>query len=150
MHLCPGTVTVKKVLSPFDAQSGGQIGSVSICDVRVLPQKHWDLFIGVQPDAPGHQHRPVLVTSQLDVVGRLGALLLFLGHRCAAVGSWRHLQRHLRISDMTKGSRVNRFKRLSCMLNEWKFKVPNRPFESMLRCIEDTTPTDYKHRLLGK
>lgn len=93
MHLYPATVTtVKKVLSPFDAQSGGQIGSVSICDVRVLPQKDWDLFIGVQPDAPGHQHRPVLVPSQLDVVGRLGALLLFLGHRGAAVGSWTHLE----------------------------------------------------------
>lgn len=140
----------KKVLSPFDAQSGGQIGSVSICDVWVLPQKHWDLFIGVQPDAPGHQHRPVLVTSQLDVVGRLGALLLFLRHRCAAVGSWRHLQRHLWISDTTMGCRVNRFKILSCMFNELKVKVPNRQFESMLRCSEDTTSTDYKHRLLGR
>lgn len=75
----------KRVASPFDAQSGGQIGSVSVCDVRVLPQEHWDLLIGVQPDAPGHQHRPGLVTSQLHVVGSLGVLLLFLRHGRAGV-----------------------------------------------------------------
>lgn len=84
------------VVSPFDAQSGGQIGSVSVCDVRVLPQKQWDLLIGVQPDTPGHQHRPVLVTPQLDVVGSLGILLLLLRHRRVGVCSgqtysWRHL-----------------------------------------------------------
>lgn len=73
------------LVSPFDAQSGGQIGSVPVCDVGVLPQEQGDLFIGVQPDAPGHQHRPVLITSQLDVVGSLGILLLFLRHRCAGV-----------------------------------------------------------------
>lgn len=73
-------------LSPLDAESGGQVGPVPVCDVRVLPQERWDLLIGVQPDAPGHQHRPVLVTSQLDVVGSLGILLLFLRHCWAGVG----------------------------------------------------------------
>lgn len=73
------------MVSPFDAEPGGQVGSVSVCDVGVLPQEHGDLLIGVEPDAPGHQHRPVLVTSQLDVVGSLAILLLFLRHRCAAV-----------------------------------------------------------------
>lgn len=66
--------------SPFNAQSGGQVGSVSICDVGVLPQKQRDLFIGVQSDSSRHQHRPVLITSQLNVVCRLSALLGFLRH----------------------------------------------------------------------
>lgn len=69
--------------SPFDAQPGGQVGSVSICDVGVLPQEQWDLFISVQPDTSRHQHRPILITSQLNVVRRLGILLEFLGHCCA-------------------------------------------------------------------
>lgn len=66
--------------SPFDAEPGGQVGSVAVRDVRVLPQEHWDLFVGVQPDAPGHQHRPVLVTAQLNVVSGLGALLRLVRH----------------------------------------------------------------------
>lgn len=66
--------------SPFDAQFGGQVCSVSICDVRVFPQKPWNLFIGVQSDPSRHQHRPVLITSQLNVVCSLGALLGFLWH----------------------------------------------------------------------
>lgn len=68
---------------PFDAQSGGQVSSVSICDVGVFPQKHRDLFVGVQSDTSGHQHRPILITSQFYVVWRLGALLGFLRHGCA-------------------------------------------------------------------
>lgn len=67
-------------LSPLDAEPGGQVGSVAIRDVGVLPQEHRDLLVGVQPDPSGHQHRPVLVTSQFNVVGRLGTLLGFLGH----------------------------------------------------------------------
>lgn len=66
--------------SPFDAQSGGQVGSVSICDVGVLPQKHRDLFVGVQSDTSGHQHRPILITSKLDIVRGLGTFLEFLRH----------------------------------------------------------------------
>lgn len=64
-----------KVKPPFDAQPGGQIGSVSVGDVGVLPQEPWDLLVGVEPDTPGNQHGPVLVPSQLDVVGGLATLL---------------------------------------------------------------------------
>lgn len=66
--------------SPFDAQPGGQVGSVSIRDVGVLPQKRWDLLVGVQSDPSGHQYRPVLITPQLDVVRSLSILLELLGH----------------------------------------------------------------------
>lgn len=66
--------------SPLDAQSGGEVGSVSIRDVGILPEKSWDLLVGVQSDSSRHQHRPVLITSQLDVVCSLGALLGFLRH----------------------------------------------------------------------
>lgn len=66
--------------SPLDAEPGGQVGSVSVRDVGVLPQEHRDLLVRVQPDPARHQHRPVLVTSQFNVVGRLGTLLGLLGH----------------------------------------------------------------------
>jgi len=53
--------------------------SVSVCDVRVLLQKPWDLLIGVQADPSGHEHRPVLVAAQLDVMGALERVLRHLG-----------------------------------------------------------------------
>lgn len=87
----------KTGVSPFDAQPGGQIGSVPVGDVGVVPQEDRDLLVGVEADAPGHQHGPVLVTSQLHVVGSLATLLLFLRHGRAGVcfgktpkTQWRH------------------------------------------------------------
>lgn len=71
---------VERSLTPFNAQSGGQVGSVSVCDVGVLPQEPWDLLVGVEPDAAGNQNGPVLVTSQLDVVSSLVVLLHLLRH----------------------------------------------------------------------
>lgn len=66
----------------LEAEFGGQVSPVAVCDVGVLLEEGGDLFIGVQSYSLRYEHRPVVVTAQLHVVGRLQQLL-------------RHLQQHL-------------------------------------------------------
>lgn len=81
-HFIINTVrqTIKKNLSPnltppLQAEFGGQVSSVSICDVRVFFEEEGDLFVGVQSYPLGCEHRPVLVAAQLYVVGSFQQLL---------------------------------------------------------------------------
>lgn len=67
------------------AEFGGQVGPVAVCDVGVFFEKEGDLFVGVKSDPLGDQHRPALVAAQLYVVGSLKQLL-------------GHLQQHLVLS----------------------------------------------------
>lgn len=62
-------------LLPPQAEFGGQVSPVAICDEGVFSQEEGDLFVGVQPYPLGYQHRPVLVAAQLDEVGSLQQLL---------------------------------------------------------------------------
>lgn len=73
---------VRQYKNTLQAEFGGQVSPVSVCDVRVFFEEEGDLFISVQSYPLGYQHRPVLVTAQLYVVGSLQQLL-------------RHLQQHL-------------------------------------------------------
>lgn len=59
---------------PLDAEPGGQVGPVAVGDVGVVFEGHGDLLVGVEADAAGHQHRPVLVAAQLDVMRALEQL----------------------------------------------------------------------------
>lgn len=65
-------------LSPLQAESGGQVSPVAICDVRIFFEEEGDLFIGVQSYPLGYQHGPVLVVSQLYIVGSFQQLLRHL------------------------------------------------------------------------
>ena len=60
---------------PSQAEFGGQMGPVAVCDVGVFFEKQGDLLIGVQSYPLGDQHRPVLVAAQLHVLGSLQQLL---------------------------------------------------------------------------
>lgn len=62
-------------LSPLQAESGGQVSPVAICDVRIFFEEKGDLFVGVQSYPLGYQHGPVLVVAQLYIVGCLQQLL---------------------------------------------------------------------------
>lgn len=70
---------------PPQAELGGQVSPVAICDVGVFSEEQGDLLVGVQPYPLGYEHRPVLVAAQLHVVGSLQQLL-------------GHLQQHLVLS----------------------------------------------------
>lgn len=67
---------------PLQAEFGGQMSPVAVCNVGVFFEEEGDLVVGVQSYPLGYQHRPVLVTAQLYVVGSLQQLL-------------GHLQQHL-------------------------------------------------------
>lgn len=58
---------------------------VSVSDVRVFFKEQGDLIVGVQSYPLGYQHWPVVVTTQLYVVGSFQQLL-------------GHLQQHLDLS----------------------------------------------------
>lgn len=62
--------------SPLEAEPGGQVGPVAVGDVGVVLEEDGDLLVGVEADAAGHQHRPVLVAPQLDVVSAPQQLLV--------------------------------------------------------------------------
>lgn len=68
--------------APFQAEFGGQVSPVAVCDVGVFFEEEGDLFVSVQSYPLGYQHRPMLIIAQLYVVGSLQQLL-------------GHLQQHL-------------------------------------------------------
>lgn len=67
--------STSSVLPPLDAEFGGQVSPVAIGNVRVFFEEEGDLFVRIQSYPLWYQHRPVLVTAQLYVVGSLQQLL---------------------------------------------------------------------------